>query len=57
LLSGGPNAARQDPVLKALPAHLPPAKVYVDDQSSYASNEVCINWQAMLVFLLAGVMP
>jgi endoglucanase len=56
LLSGGPNAARQDPVLKALPADLPPAKVYSDDQRSYASNEVCINWQAMLVFLLAGVM-
>ena len=57
LLSGGPNAARQDSVLKALPADLPPAKVYADDQSSYASNEVCINWQAMLVFLLAGVLP
>jgi endoglucanase len=56
LLSGGPNAGRQDPVLKALPADLPPAKVYSDAQGSYASNEVCINWQAMLVFLLAGVM-
>jgi len=57
LLSGGPNADRQDPVLRGLPADLPPAKVYSDDQGSYASNEVCINWQAMLVFLLAGVMP
>jgi endoglucanase len=56
LLSGGPNAARQDAVLKALPADLPPAKVYSDDRRSYASNEVCINWQAMLVFLLAGVL-
>ena len=56
LLSGGPNAARQDPVLRILPADLPPAKVYSDNQGSYASNEVCINWQAMLVFLLAGVM-
>ena len=55
LLSGGPNAARQDPVLRALPPNLPPAKVYSDDQASYASNEICINWQAMLVFLLAGV--
>jgi hypothetical protein len=43
-------------VLRLLPADLPPAKVYSDDQRSYASNEVCINWQAMLVFLLAGVM-
>jgi endoglucanase len=33
---------------------LPPAKVYVDDQASYASNEIAINWQAALVFLLAG---
>ena len=56
LLSGGPNAARQDPVLQALPAGLPPAKIYSDDQASYASNEICINWQAMLVFLLAGVL-
>jgi endoglucanase len=57
LLSGGPNADRQDSVLRVLPADLPPAKVYADEQESYASNEVCINWQAMLVFLLAGVMP
>jgi endoglucanase len=57
LLSGGPNAARQDAVLQALPPHLPPAKVYSDNQGSYASNEVCINWQAMLVFLLAGARP
>jgi endoglucanase len=57
LLSGGPNAARQDAVLQALPPNLPPAKVYSDSQDSYASNEVCINWQAMLVFLLAGVLP
>jgi endoglucanase len=56
LLSGGPNADRQDSVLSALPAGLPPAKVYSDEQGSYASNEICINWQAMLVFLLAGVM-
>jgi len=56
LLSGGPNADRQDAILAALPAGLPPAKVYSDEQGSYASNEVCINWQAMLVFLLAGVM-
>jgi len=57
LLSGGPNAARQDAILQALPRDLPPAKVYSDNQDSYASNEVCINWQAMLVFLLAGALP
>lgn len=57
LLSGGPNAGRQDDALKKLPAGLPPAKVYLDDQSSYASNEIAINWQAPLVFLLAGTLP
>jgi endoglucanase len=54
LLSGGPNAGRQDDVLAALPKDLPPAKVYADQLASYASNEIAINWQASLVFLLAG---
>jgi len=54
LLSGGPNAGRQDQVLAALPKDLPPAKVYADELASYASNEIAINWQAALVFLLAG---
>jgi len=54
LMSGGPNAGRQDAVLAALPAGLPPEKVYADETASYASNEIAINWQANLVFLLAG---
>ena len=54
LLSGGPNAARQDAVLKAL-SDLPPAKIYADNTDSYASNEIAINWQAAMAFLLAGV--
>jgi endoglucanase len=54
LLSGGPNAGRADAVLQALPKDLPPAKIYADQLASYASNEICINWQASLVFLLAG---
>jgi endoglucanase len=53
-LSGGPNANRQDEVLAALASNLPPARNYADQQASYASNEVAINWQALLVFLLAG---
>lgn len=57
LLSGGPNRGRQDPVLRKLPPDLAPAKVYVDDQGSWASNEVAINWNAALVFVLAGVLP
>lgn len=54
LLSGGPNAGRADAVLAALPKDLPPAKVYADQWTSYAGNEIAINWQAALVFLLAG---
>jgi len=56
LLAGGPNQGRQDPAMKKL-AHLPPAKMYLDEEESYASNEVAINWNAPLVFLLAGVLP
>ena len=55
LLSGGPNHSKQDPAMRKLP-DLAPAKMYLDDQESYASNEVAINWNAPLVFLLAGAM-
>lgn len=56
LLSGGPNRTPQDPAMKAkLKPGTPPARMYVDDQESYASNEIAINWQAPFVFLLAGV--
>lgn len=54
LLSGGPNHSRQDPAMRKLPDGLPPAKMYLDDQESYATNEVAINWNAPLVFLLAA---
>lgn len=56
LLSGGPNGRPQDPAMRKL-GNLPPARMFLDDQESYASNEVAINWNAPLVFLLAGAMP
>lgn len=56
LLSGGPNRGRQDAAMRKLP-NLPPAKMYLDETASYASNEVAINWNAPLVFVLAGVLP
>jgi len=56
LLSGGPNRGRQDDALRKLP-NGPPAKMYLDDQASYASNEVAINWNAPLVFVLAAMLP
>ncbi len=53
LLSGGPNRNGGDPVIDALP-EAPPARRYADDERSFASNEVAINWNAALVFLLAS---
>jgi endoglucanase len=55
LLSGGPNKGRQDEVMRKVSRDLPPAKIYLDDQGAYSANEVAINWNAPLVFLLAGV--
>jgi endoglucanase len=56
LLSGGPNRGRQDNAMRRVPADTPPAKCYLDDQEAYSANEVAINWNAPLVFLLAGAM-
>jgi endoglucanase len=53
LLAGGPNGRKQDPAMQKLP-DLPPAKMYLDEPDSYASNEVAINWNARLVFVLAA---
>ncbi len=52
LLVGGPNQYLNDPVLAAkFTPQTPPAACYADDQGSYASNEVAINWNAPLVFV------
>lgn len=56
LLSGGPNQYPGDAVLRQLPKG-PPARSYVDEQGSYSSNEVAINWNAPLVLLLASALP
>ena len=55
LLSGGPSRDLRDPAMKGLAAGLPPARLYVDDQGSYASNGTAIAWNAPLAFLLAGL--
>jgi endoglucanase len=54
LMSGGPNRGRQDNAMKKMSPELPPARIYLDDQEAYSANEVAINWNAPLVFLLAG---
>ena len=52
LMAGGPNQYLQDPVLAAhFSSSTPPALCYIDDQGSYASNEIAINWNAPLVFV------
>jgi endoglucanase len=53
LLSGGPNAQGGDPVANALPK-APPMRMWLDDQRAYSMNEIAINWNAPLVFLLAA---
>jgi endoglucanase len=53
LLSGGPNGKPGDSVARALPK-LPPMRMWVDDERAYSLNEVAINWNAPLVFVLAA---
>jgi len=53
LLSGGPNGKPTDKVAESLPK-LAPMRMWVDDPMAFSVNEVAINWNAPLVFLLAG---
>jgi endoglucanase len=53
LLSGGPNARPGEPAGRTLPK-LPPMRMWMDDERAYSLNEVAINWNAPLVFLLAA---
>lgn len=50
-LAGGAQPGQQD---KCKYNSKLPAKSYVDDECSYASNEVAINWNAPLVYMLAA---
>jgi endoglucanase len=54
LLSGGPNARPADPVGRLLPKRSP-MQMYADDERAYSLNEIAINWNAPLVFLLASL--
>ncbi len=49
LLSGGPNPGMQD---KCEYEFKEPETAYADHDCSYASNEIAINWQAPLVYLM-----
>ena len=52
LMAGGPDQYLDDAALKsAYNNNTPPELCYLDDQNSYASNEIAINWNAPLVFV------
>lgn len=58
LLCGGPNASRDDASNhhgKVFYADTLPANSYTDNWESWASNEVAINWNASLVYILAFI--
>lgn len=58
LMAGGPNPGRQDSVMKKhISADTLPARAYTDETGAYACNEVAINWNAPLVFVLASTLP
>ena len=52
---GGPQPGQQDIASCGTYAYTLPATAYIDDWCSYATNEVTINWNAPLVYLLAAV--
>src|SRR5579875_685691 len=52
LLSGGPNRRPGDPTAKTVPPG-PPMRMWIDATEAYSMNEIAINWNAPLVFLLA----
>lgn len=51
-LAGGPNPGQQD---KCRYAFSDPERSYVDDYCSYASNEIAINWNAPLAYVVGAV--
>jgi len=53
LLSGGPNPGQQDGC-EGYPSNIPDES-FVDADCSYASNEIAINWNAPLVYLLGAM--
>jgi endoglucanase len=53
LLSGGPNINRQDiDWVDSYPDNDYPMQSWADHVGSYASNEICLNWNAPLTYIL-----
>ena len=53
-IAGGPNSSKQDARLVDYNSDYP-AKCFEDVEASYASNEVCINWNSPAVYVLAYI--
>lgn len=55
LLVGGPNGGHEDDVTRDVEGVRwrgePPARSWRDDERSYATNEICINWNSSLAWL------
>jgi len=54
-LAGGPNATGGHDVPDSLYKYSTPAMRYVDDSRSYTTNEIAINWNSALVFLVYAI--
>lgn len=53
MVVGGPDMNLSDEALKKSCEGEPPAKCYIDDKDSYASNEVTIYWNSPVYFVLS----
>jgi endoglucanase len=52
MMVGGPNPGMQDSIkLKSVA----PDEAYIDNEDSYATNEIAINWNAPLAYLINGL--
>lgn len=54
-LVGGPNLSVPGDCIPAVKRSEYPAKSYSDLECSYSTNEICINWNAPLVFVLGAM--
>ena len=52
LVSGGPNSRRQDESDVTYPDNPAPMKSWVDQEPSFASNEICLNWNSAAIYVL-----
>jgi endoglucanase len=51
LVVGGPNSALDDDAARSKLSGLAPAKCYIDDMTSYSTNEVATYWNSPAIFI------